>query len=160
MPSRPAWPRRPRLRNRTKGSHHECFEEHRSCGRLAVACAGSTARGLYADGESRSRADQYLRQARCRCARAAGQGSPVGDFAKPQPVLIAERILTMAVRPRSFAGAFVILALLAAPALCVSLLPQAALAQPMSSKAVVDAAKARGVVGEQGDGLLGFVTGS
>jgi len=66
----------------------------------------------------------------------------------------------MAVRPRTFAGAFAILALLAAPALCVSLLPQAALAQPMSSKAIVDAAKARGVVGEQGDGLLGFVTGS
>ncbi len=35
-----------------------------------------------------------------------------------------------------------------------------ALAQPDSAKTIVDAAKAKGIVGEQGDGFLGFVTGS
>jgi uncharacterized protein YdbL (DUF1318 family) len=35
----------------------------------------------------------------------------------------------------------------------------AALAQSAQSKAAVDSAKAAGVVGEQGDGFLGFVTG-
>jgi uncharacterized protein YdbL (DUF1318 family) len=34
-----------------------------------------------------------------------------------------------------------------------------ALADPAQSKALVDAAKARGEVGEQADGYLGFVTG-
>ncbi len=37
---------------------------------------------------------------------------------------------------------------------------QGASASLASAKAVVDAAKARGVVGEQGDGFLGFVTSS
>ena len=36
-------------------------------------------------------------------------------------------------------------------------LPTAAQADVAASKAMVDAAKAQGVVGEQGDGLLGFV---
>ena len=36
----------------------------------------------------------------------------------------------------------------------------AALAQSSAAKAAVDAAKAQGVVGEQGDGYLGFVAGS
>jgi uncharacterized protein YdbL (DUF1318 family) len=36
----------------------------------------------------------------------------------------------------------------------------AAFAQTAAAKSVVDAAKAQGVVGEQGDGYLGFVTGS
>jgi len=44
-------------------------------------------------------------------------------------------------------GAAVMLALAATPAA----------AQAMDSKAVVDAAKAQGVVGEQADGFLGFV---
>jgi hypothetical protein len=35
-----------------------------------------------------------------------------------------------------------------------------ALAQSAQAKAMVDSAKARGAVGEQGDGLLGFVTPS
>jgi uncharacterized protein len=35
-----------------------------------------------------------------------------------------------------------------------------ALADAASAKAIVDAAKAQGVVGEQGDGYLGLVTGS
>lgn len=35
-----------------------------------------------------------------------------------------------------------------------------AFADPASDKAAVDAAKAAGVVGEQGDGYLGFVNGS
>lgn len=51
-------------------------------------------------------------------------------------------------------------ALLAAPAISLSLAPSAAVAQPISAKATVDAAKAKGTVGEQGDGLLGFVSGS
>lgn len=36
----------------------------------------------------------------------------------------------------------------------------AAFADPASDKAAVDAAKVAGVVGEQGDGYLGFVSGS
>jgi uncharacterized protein YdbL (DUF1318 family) len=36
----------------------------------------------------------------------------------------------------------------------------AALAQSAAAKATVDAAKAQGVVGEQGDGMLGLVSGS
>jgi uncharacterized protein YdbL (DUF1318 family) len=36
----------------------------------------------------------------------------------------------------------------------------AAIAQSADAKAKVDAAKAAGIVGEQGDGFLGFVTGS
>jgi len=51
-------------------------------------------------------------------------------------------------------------ALLSAPVLSLSLAPSVAIAQPMSAKATVDAAKAKGIVGEQGDGLLGFVGGS
>ena len=59
------------------------------------------------------------------------------------------------------------LALGAAVLLTMSLNPFAtlvgipvALADPAGAKAVVDAAKAQGVVGEQGDGFLGLVTGS
>jgi uncharacterized protein YdbL (DUF1318 family) len=39
-------------------------------------------------------------------------------------------------------------------------LPAAAVAQSASAKATVDAAKAAGIVGEQPDGFLGFVTGA
>jgi len=39
-------------------------------------------------------------------------------------------------------------------------IPVAAVAQSASAKAAVDAAKAAGVVGEQADGFLGFVTGA
>jgi len=49
---------------------------------------------------------------------------------------------------------------LIALAVATSLAADAALAQSASAKAAVDAAKARGVVGEQGDGYLGFVSGS
>jgi uncharacterized protein YdbL (DUF1318 family) len=38
-------------------------------------------------------------------------------------------------------------------------LPAAAVAQSAGAKAAVDSAKAAGVVGEQGDGFLGFVSG-
>ncbi|CAN7487966.1 YdbL family protein [Phenylobacterium sp. LjRoot219] len=38
-------------------------------------------------------------------------------------------------------------------------LPAAAVAQSAQAKAAVDSAKAAGVVGEQADGFLGFVTG-
>jgi uncharacterized protein YdbL (DUF1318 family) len=49
------------------------------------------------------------------------------------------------------------LAALAVAALCAA---APALADPVQSKALVDAAKARGEVGEQADGYLGLVTGS
>ena len=42
----------------------------------------------------------------------------------------------------------------------LSLAAGAGLAQSAASKAAVDAAKASGVVGEQGDGFLGLVAGS
>jgi uncharacterized protein YdbL (DUF1318 family) len=46
-----------------------------------------------------------------------------------------------------------------AAALAAFVLPVAAVAQPASAKASVDAAKDAGVVGEQADGFLGFVSG-
>src|ERR1700731_3470646 len=50
-------------------------------------------------------------------------------------------------------------ALVAAPlGLCVGVSP--AFADLAQDKSVVDAAKAKGIVGEQGDGYLGFVKGS
>ena len=64
------------------------------------------------------------------------------------------------IRTRNFAAAFAAFALFAMPVLPVLLAPSAALAQPTTAKAIVDAAKEKGVVGEQGDGLLGFVNGS
>jgi uncharacterized protein YdbL (DUF1318 family) len=57
-------------------------------------------------------------------------------------------------------AALTALTLLAAPVISLSLAPSGAVAQPMSAKATVDAAKAKGIVGEQGDGLLGLVNGS
>lgn len=39
-------------------------------------------------------------------------------------------------------------------------LPAAAIAQSAEAKAAVDAAKAAGIVGEQSDGFLGFVSGA
>jgi len=50
--------------------------------------------------------------------------------------------------------------LLVAFALAFSLAGGAAVAQSDAAKAAVDAAKAQGVVGEQGDGFLGLVAGS
>lgn len=50
--------------------------------------------------------------------------------------------------------------LLIAVALGLGLAAGAASAQSSADKAAVDAAKAQGLVGEQGDGLLGFVSGS
>ena len=47
-----------------------------------------------------------------------------------------------------------------AATLAALLVPVAAVAQSAGAKAAVDAAKAAGVVGEQADGFLGFVTGA
>lgn len=58
---------------------------------------------------------------------------------------------------RKIAGAFAAFALLATPAVLVVSTPAVAQA---NAKATVDAAKAAGTVGEQGDGLLGFVKDS
>ncbi|MDB5420650.1 MAG: hypothetical protein JWR59_597 [Brevundimonas sp.] len=55
-----------------------------------------------------------------------------------------------------FAAAFAVLALGAAAAT----VPTLAVAQTSAQKALIDAAKADGVVGEQADGLLGFRTPS
>ena len=49
---------------------------------------------------------------------------------------------------------------LAVPLALPVFLAQPALAQSASAKASVDAAKAKGLVGEQGDGFIGFVTPS
>jgi uncharacterized protein YdbL (DUF1318 family) len=49
---------------------------------------------------------------------------------------------------------------ISAAVLAALALPVAAQAQSASTKATVDAAKAAGVVGEQADGFLGFVTGA
>jgi uncharacterized protein YdbL (DUF1318 family) len=59
---------------------------------------------------------------------------------------------------RTVARAFAAFALLASPALFA--VPAPALAQTANAKAAVDAAKAAGTVGEQGNGLLGLVKGS
>jgi uncharacterized protein YdbL (DUF1318 family) len=59
---------------------------------------------------------------------------------------------------RTFAAAFAASVLLATPAALIVSAP--ACAQTASAKATVDAAKAAGKVGEQGDGLIGFVGGS
>ena len=50
--------------------------------------------------------------------------------------------------------------MLVALSLGLSLVAGGALAQSAAAKATVDGAKARGVVGEQGDGFLGLVAGS
>ena len=47
-----------------------------------------------------------------------------------------------------------------APAATLPLIATPAFAQSASTKAMVDAAKAKGVVGEQADGYLGFITDS
>lgn len=47
-----------------------------------------------------------------------------------------------------------------APAAVLTLAPFPAVAQTAAEKAAVDAAKGRGLVGEQGDGYLGFVAPS
>lgn len=62
-----------------------------------------------------------------------------------------------ALKIRGLAGAFAAFALLATPVAVLTAAP--ASAQSADAKSVVDAAKAKGVVGEQGDGLLGFVAG-
>ena len=49
---------------------------------------------------------------------------------------------------------------LVALTLALSLAAGGAMAQSAAAKAAVDAAKAQGAVGEQGDGFLGLVTGS
>lgn len=64
------------------------------------------------------------------------------------------------IRNRTIARSFAAFVLFALPAMSVSLAPSPVLAQSASAKSAVDAAKAKGIVGEQGDGLLGFVSGS
>lgn len=70
--------------------------------------------------------------------------------------------MKIAKRPRMFALALRLLAAACVTGLAVSVLPvpSAAAAGIASAKAAVDAAKAQGLVGEQGDGYLGLVTGS
>lgn len=64
-------------------------------------------------------------------------------------------------KSRSGRIAFAALAAVAFGAVVANLAaPPAAQAQSAAAKALVDAAKARGEVGEQGDGFLGFVRGS
>jgi len=64
------------------------------------------------------------------------------------------------IRSRPLAlGAAVLLTMLMSPYVPTIGIPYA-LADTASAKAIVDAAKAQGVVGEQGDGFLGLVTGS
>ena len=58
------------------------------------------------------------------------------------------------------AAAFAVLALGSAAATVSALVPTPALAQSSAQKAMIDAAKAEGVVGEQADGFLGFRTPS
>ena len=64
------------------------------------------------------------------------------------------------IRTRKIAGMLAAFAFLAAPAAGLMIVSTPVLAQSASAKAAVDAAKAQGIVGEQGDGLLGFVSGS
>ena len=69
--------------------------------------------------------------------------------------------MKIAKRPRMFALALRLLAAACVTGLAVSVLPVLpAAAGIASAKAAVDAAKAQGLVGEQGDGYLGLVTGS
>ncbi len=63
-------------------------------------------------------------------------------------------------RLHGFRAAAVFAALLTTAAGTTTLVPVSAQAQSPAAKAAVDAAKARGQVGEQGDGFLGFVTPS
>jgi len=69
-------------------------------------------------------------------------------------------MLSKVIRRRPLAlGAAVLLTMLPNPFAPTIGIPYA-LADAASAKAIVDAAKAQGVVGEQGDGFLGLVTGS
>jgi uncharacterized protein len=69
-------------------------------------------------------------------------------------------MLSKAVRRRQLAlGAAVLLTMVLNPCAPPIGIPLA-LADTAGAKALVDAAKAQGVVGEQGDGFLGLVTGS
>jgi uncharacterized protein YdbL (DUF1318 family) len=61
---------------------------------------------------------------------------------------------------RSTAAALSSLLLLTAVGTAVIASAQPAAAQSAATKAMVDAAKARGAIGEQGDGFLGFVAPS
>lgn len=64
--------------------------------------------------------------------------------------------LKSAARIAAFLPAFALAAVLGT---ALSILPMsAAFAQSSEAKAMVDAAKAKGIVGEQGDGYIGFVT--
>lgn len=64
------------------------------------------------------------------------------------------------IRTRKIACALAGFTFLAAPAAGLTLVSTPVLAQSAGAKVAVDAAKAKGTVGEQGDGLLGFVSGT
>jgi hypothetical protein len=69
-------------------------------------------------------------------------------------------MLSSKLRRAIFIPAFAYILIVPATAALLTLSPVPAMAQSAAAKAAVDAAKARGVVGEQGDGYLGFVTPS
>lgn len=69
--------------NRTNSVFLEQSHEKNVFGRLCIAGDWR----LYAHDPGRGGADQYLRQARRRCAGAVGQGSPDRHFAKPRSLL-------------------------------------------------------------------------
>ena len=68
--------------------------------------------------------------------------------------------MTAWISRRSTAAALSSLLLLTAVGAAVIASAQPAAAQSAATKAMVDAAKARGAIGEQGDGFLGFVAPS
>src|SRR5690348_13425653 len=113
---------------------------------------------MHADNSRRGRADQYLRKARRRCARAAGQGSAIRDPAKPQPVLT--EVMMFGIERMSGLMRAAALGCFAVTAGVSFVATTPSYADVASSKAAVDAAKSQGIVGEQGDGYLGLVTGT
>jgi uncharacterized protein YdbL (DUF1318 family) len=68
--------------------------------------------------------------------------------------------MVMSWTSRCLVGAFASFVWVAAASTGIVTSFQPALAQSAATKAMVDAAKARGAVGEQGDGYLGFVAPS
>jgi hypothetical protein len=64
------------------------------------------------------------------------------------------------IRTRKLAGALAAFTFMAVPTAGLMLVSSPVLAQSAAAKAAVDVAKAKGIVGEQGDGLLGFVSGT
>src|SRR4051794_40530024 len=109
----------------------------------------AAADGLRADRPRQGRPDQHLRQARRRCADQARPRGRDRHQAESGPVLKDMPIMKL----RTLALA---MALTFGPVAAVTL-PGVSLAQSQASKQAVDAAKAAGKVGEQGDGYLGII---